>query len=404
MITIDESLKKRFHMGTHEKITETCYYHSLCGNDFKRTSNFIKVSQATIRKYVKIGNCLDISLQEKMDQKGKHKLSLTLANILASEVNDLDFQCIIFENMCKDNLTNREKIDKINDYSECTICCDNTFKQIMLPCSSSVCITCLYKHIQTSINDIVFEGCKCPITNDYLSEIFIYQILTINLMGNPYKWIRNTHIYQKKHYYRNLFRKYRAIVENIEDKQNKKINQKTNDFSELIDSELYYGTCKECCPIIDNKANRVFFNLKVNTVERQCVNAEGNIVVLNNGMFKCESCIGGENEYKKCPHCGIKTLKPAGCNYVICGDHRWCWICNERLPNNHNGHNVHYWTGPGTSPYSNQCRRSISYPGEDFVINFCECISCSSYGGKRICNTLTCYNRCDSQYCEECVK
>lgn len=393
-------------MRNHEKVTEACYYHSLCGNSIQKTSKFIKFSQATIRKYVQIGNHLDISLQEKMNNKGKHKLSLTLAYILASEVNDLDFQYFLFDKMSQDNLTNHEKVKNINDYLECPICCENTFNQIMLPCSSFVCITCLYNHIKTCINNVAFEGCKCPFTNKYLPEMFIYQILTLNcrIRKNPYKWIRKTHIYYERHYYRNLFRKYRKIIESIEDKHNKKLNEKTNDFSELINNELYYGVCNDCCPIIDNTANRVYFNLKVNTVERQCVNAEGNLVVLNHSMFKCESCGGGETEYKKCPHCGIKTLKPDGCNYVICGDHRWCWICNERLPNDHNGHNVHYWTGPGTSPYSNRCRRSISYPGQDFIINFCDCHSCRQADGKRLCNTLNCYNRCDSQYCIECIE
>lgn len=390
-------------MNTQEKITEACYYHNLCSGNFQRTNNYVNVSNATLRKYVKIGNSLDLSLQEKLDQKGKHKLSLTFANTLACSVKDNDFQCDIYERMCQDGLTNREKNEKFSEYTECVICCEETCNQIKMPCCSLVCLSCLYNHMDTSINDIAFEGCKCPLCNEYLPKSFIYQILSLNMKKNPYSWIRGIlEIYFKRHYYRNLFRKQRAIIETVEDKLNKKIDDKTNNFKQLIDEKLYYGVCVECCPALDNNPNRVYFDLKVNTVERQCVNAEGNIVVLNNDMFKCKSCVGDQVDYKKCPHCGIKTLKPDGCNYVICEDHRWCWICNERLPNNHNGHNVHYWTGPGTSPYSNRCRKSISHPGPNFVMNFCECYSCRGNEGKRLCKTLKCYNRCEDEYCEEC--
>jgi len=390
-------------MKNQEKVIEACYYHSLCNGNFKRTSNFLKVSDVTLRKYVNIGNSLDFSLQEKMDQKGKHKLSLSFANKLASSIRDLDFQCEIYDKMCQDNLTNKEKIEKLPEYTECMVCCEETYNQIKMPCCSFICLTCLYNHMETTINDIAFEGCKCPLCNQYLSKLFIYQILSINLKNNLFKWIRNIpEIYFKRHYYRNLFRKQRAIIETIEDKLNKRIDERTNNFKELIDEKLYYGVCVECCPILDNNPNRVYFDLKVNTIERQCVNAEGNIVVLNNDMFKCKSCTADQTEYKKCPHCGIKTLKPDGCNYVICGDHRWCWICNERLPNNHNGHNVHYWTGPGTSPYSNRCRKSISHPGPKFIMNYCDCYSCRSEGGKKLCKNLNCYNRCENEYCEKC--
>ena len=163
-------------MTTQEKVTEACYYHNLCDSNFQKTNNFVKVSDATLRKYVKIGNSLDFSLQEKMDQKGKHKLSLTFANTLAYSVKDMDFQCQIYDKMFQDNLTNREKNEKFSEYTECMICCEETCNQIKMPCCSFTCVSCLYNHMETSINDIAFEGCKCPLCNQYLPKNFIYQI------------------------------------------------------------------------------------------------------------------------------------------------------------------------------------------------------------------------------------
>ena len=74
-----------------------------------------------------------------------------------------------------------------------------------------------------------------------------------------------------------------------------------------------------------------------------------------------------------------------GVGYVIC-----------RLPNNHEGHNVHYWTGPGSSPYSNYCRRSINYNRPDFVMETCNCSHCSPFNGLKLCKNLECYNRCEN--------
>ena len=50
--------------------------------------------------------------------------------------------------------------------------------------------------------------------------------------------------------------------------------------------------------------------LKVNTVDRECADGQGNMVVLNHDMFKCENCGDKDNEYKNikrfCAKCCIK--------------------------------------------------------------------------------------------------
>lgn len=403
-------------MNIHNKIIEACYYYTLCDNSIIETKKYIKLSQQTLKKYILIGNFLDTILLDYLTIKGKHKLSLYLAEKFANIIPNHDFQYDIYMRMCSDNHINKDKIKYFSNYINCDICCELSCNQERLPCCNHfICLDCLYKHLDVTINDITFIGCKCPFCNTYFTRKYLYRILKLRITDKSISWIRGVHkIYSKRFYYRNLFEKMISIIQGIELIQDKFIDD-TMDFNKLIESnekELYYGVCNSCCPPVENRPpprNHVIFNdIKVNTIEKQCVNSEGNIVVLKREMFKCESCNVSLSVYKKCPHCGIKTLKPDGCNYVICGDHRWCFICNERLPNDNNGHNVHYWTGPGSSPYSNQCRTSTGSHLPHHTLHWCDCISCKGRGP--LCHNLDCYNRCKmnintfEKYCIDCCR
>lgn len=380
------------------KIDEVCYYNTLCDGSYAKTKEYIKsISYPTIRKYVAIGKNLDFELRPLLEEKGKKKLSIGLA-LKFCEVPNKEFQYDIYTRMSSRSITNKEKMSSFNDYTECSICCEKSlFQEKLHCCGTFLCLTCLYTTIDTMINDIAFSGCKCPFCNTYFSKKYMFNILTFNKKSKLYRWIYDVpQLHWKRDYYRNLWRKMRAIIENVEVMKGKLIDDDLN-FKKLISDdkkEKYYGVCVECCPPLINKT-QIFTDLKVNTVNRECADGEGNMVVLNNDMFKCGDCGDKNNEIKKCPHCGIKTLRPSACNYVICGDHRWCWICNERLPNNHEGHNVHYWTGPGSSPYSNHCRRSINHNSPDFVMDCCDCSACSKHSGLKLCKKLNCYNRCE---------
>ena len=68
-------------MDVVSKITEACYYYTLCNKNYKETLDYLKISRITLQKYILIGNHLDYSLQAELNKKGKHKLSLTFANI-----------------------------------------------------------------------------------------------------------------------------------------------------------------------------------------------------------------------------------------------------------------------------------------------------------------------------------
>ena len=393
----------------NDKINEVCYYNTLCGGSYAQTMNYIKgISYATIRKYTAIGENLDYELRQFLDVKGKNKLTIGLA-LKFCEVPNKEHQYDIYERISSRSLTNKEKISSFEDYLDCNICCEKSYFQEKLSCCGTfMCVRCLYKTIDGMVNDVSFGGCKCPFCNEYFHRDYLFNLLSFSRRNITNKWMYNIpQLFSNREYYRNTWRKMRSIIEKVEVMKGKMISDTMN-FKELVsddEKEKYYGVCVECCPPVTNYT-QVFTNISVNTVDRECADGQGNMVVLNHDMFKCEDCGVKDNEYKKCPHCGIKTLRPNACNYVICGDHRWCWICNERLPNNHEGHNVHYWTGPGSSPYSNHCRRSINYNRPDFVIDTCNCTHCSPFNGLKLCLNLECYNRCESdgdKYCKNCM-
>ena len=381
----------------NDKINEVCYYNTLCNGNNTRTLNYIRnISAPTIKKYITIGENLDYELRDLLDKKGPDKLSIGLA-LEYCKVANKEHQYYISQQISQVHLTNKEKITTFVNFLECSICCDNSYYQEKLPCCGNiVCLQCLYETIDTMVNDISFSGCKCPFCKSYFPKKYIFNILAFDRSEKNNKWMmKNTSIYNKREYYRNIWRKMIGIIEQVELMKGKMIGPSL-DFKELVsgdEKEKYYGVCKECCPPLLS-VTQIFTDIKVNQIDKECADGEGNIVILNDSMFQCENCGDKDNVCKKCPHCGIKSLRPDACNYVICGDHRWCWICNERLPNDHNGHNVHFWTGPGTSPYSNHCRKSINHHGQDFILDVCDCGSCSPNNGLKLCINLDCYNRC----------
>ena len=120
---------------------------------------------------------------------------------------------------------------------------------------------------------------------------------------------------------------------------------------EVLNKDKIYGKCIDC-PILVG-------------IKKECANADGNIIVLRKEMFICEPCTTKRFKskpyedlpYKKCPHCGILGKpNPGQCNYLYCNDHRWCYICQARLPLDNFGHNHHFWIGKGSSPYDFNCR------------------------------------------------
>ena len=417
-------------MTTSEKINDIYIRYLLNDRKIDQTLSHIKVSKATLRKYIHLCENSHFSLLSFLDQK-KNKLTIDQAIFFIDHVLNPDFQGEIIEEFIQ--LPSKLRKEKLPSLSTCNICCEsgrNIFES-MPCCQQFICEGCFVNHLVTSINELALKGLQCP----YCRAHFPYEYLKSHLIRYPAQYnthpyigdtnwrknkLYNKNTYHPYHlrgiYYKNIMGKFVKLIHLIE--RDKKmtigISFKT-DMKKVFEGDHYYGCCAICTENpIQNKL--IDYNkITVQKVEKACVNAENEIVVLEPQMFSCVVCKSFEENlddgtFKKCPHCGIRTVKPEGCNYIRCGNHRWCWICNERVENNHNGHNAHYWIGPGSSAYSNQCRVSENHAAETFVIkgDQCNCSACSPHNGYRLCKSLECMNRVSGfhpHYCSaECLR
>jgi len=385
-----------------EKIDDAYMLYILSNRNVSKACSLTKISPITMQKYITIKENLDITLFNDLDKKGKDKLMLGLALYLCKNVLNPEIQITLYPDIMK--LPSKERIPKLNDSNTCLICADTNINFEILPCCNTpICETCLTSTLNTSINDLAFQPTKCPFCNVTFDYKFIKWFLK-DIYYSYDEW-RRTEGYNKSRkfnprYNMNLYYKFSCLIKLLKNLT----EYDGEDLQLLTDDGKFYGPCFQCSPLISNTRNQreEFKGLQICSVEKQCVNDEGGMVVLQPHMFKCVPCTDKQENIviKKCPHCGIKTMKPDGCNYVMCGDHNWCFICNERLESNHNGHNVHYWMGKGTSPYSDKCRKSENHRGPTFILDKCKCYSCR--GKESLCRELECMNRCSGEYCLSC--
>ena len=401
-------------MSLQRKIDEIYQLYILTDRSIPKTLSLTKVSRATLVKYIKLQECLDYSLREYLDKKGKEKLKISDAIKLCDNVLNPDNQYLIF----KDYLSSKNKLEFIGDNNVCTICMDSKKNFELTPCCNVlICETCLAKTFETNILDIVFKPVNCPFCNKGFNLEYVAWFL---LRRDKKDLWRKTKEYKKniefiEPYNFNLYNKYSIEISKIEDSRDYYLIDTDPDFKSLVGDEKYYGLCSECTPKFHSKdyykiRKRDWRNSLICDIPKQCGDGEGGLLVIEPEMFRCVVCKSrdenlDDGEFKKCPHCGIKTVKPDGCNFIYCGDHRWCWICNERIENNSDGHNKHYWTGPGTSPYSNQCRESINYKDKNGIIQptfiikgKCDCSACKDNGGAPLCKNIDCMNRTFVKY------
>ncbi len=413
-------------MSKQKKINDAYDIFVLCNKNFALTSKMTKISNPTLRKYVKIKENLDFELLEYLDKQGKLKLTIGEAIQLCDNVFNPEYQFMIFQNFI--NSSKKDRIRVLSEDCSCMICCEERKNFEFTPCCNKpICEKCLAKTFKSTIKDKVFKPVNCPYCNlsfplNYCSWFLIDRIKSawkIDGKNMNYKseslgelW-RNTKGYKKdllynKNYMRNLYNQYIRTIQVLEHNNQIFLTNDNPNFEELLGEEKYYSACTQCTPTFNKNSNlikrRDWRYLQVCDIPKQCGNGEGGLLVIEPEMFRCDVCKSrdenlDDGEFKKCPHCGIKTVKPDGCNYIYCGDHRWCWICNERIENNEDGHNKHYWTGPGTSPYTNRCRESVDYPALKYVINGkCDCSACRDFDGAPLCKTLDCMNRTFVRY------
>lgn len=393
-----------------------------------------------LRKYILIGEGLNYEILLDLDKKGIEKLTLGIAELLAKSVINMDEQLELYEKVKL--LKNPQKKEIIKQEMICNICCESKpLKEIMKCCNNKLCQTCLLTMMKQELANYYFKSCKCPFCNKYMSIEYIrYLVNDINYNSKKY-WLstcydyeywRYTNNYKRNQYVKdynkiycfNIYKYFIRTLHLIENIQNKVVYDNNTDIDYLLkpnenDVEKIYGECYTCSRnihlrITNRKQN--FNRLHLGYINKECANGEGELLVVTPELFRCVVCKSREEEMeniviKKCPHCGVRNMRPNGCNYVVCGDHRWCWICEERLENNNNGHNVHYHTGPGTNPYMNKCRVSVNYNAPKFTIKGkCKCASCKEHNGAPLCRTTDCMNRTSlkkykfNKYCNECME
>jgi len=411
-------------MSIQEKISNAYQMYLLCDKNIAKTLKYTKITRVTLQKYIKIQECLDFEILEYLDKKGSLKLTIGEALKLCDNVINPEQQSEIYLRFLQTRKSDR--ITFLKEETTCLICAESSNHFEYSPCCNTpLCNDCFLKIMETNIQDLIFKPLSCPFCNKSFSLIFLRWFLKENKKSLE-TW-RNNNSYEDKNRYiiykRNLYSKYMTILNRIEDKREYYVNDIEPDYKSLLGEDKYYGACSQCTPRVRKDHFRPINNwnrLIVCDIPRACGNGEGGLLVLQPEMFRCVVCKSRDEnledgEFKKCPHCGIKTVKPDGCNFIYCDDHRWCWICNERIENNEDGHNKHYWTGPGTSPYTNRCRESIDYKDKNgkkkptFVMKGkCDCSACSPHGGAPICRNIDCMDRTtlsgENNYHKFCVR
>tara|TARA_B100000745_G_scaffold228691_1_gene153225 strand:+ start:222 stop:1007 length:786 start_codon:yes stop_codon:yes gene_type:complete len=258
---------------------------------------------------------------------------------------------------------------------------------------------------------------KCLFCNQTFTFKYTRWLLK-NRYSNQEEWMarreykRNIH-YSKYELY-NILKKYQALLFQIEREQNNNqlriTDENINEIPNLLGDKIF-GPCSRCTPRIQLYRYNPLHHwelLRIKSIPRECVNNENNEIILNANMFLCEPCnnqINNENqEIRKCPHCNIKTIRPTNCNFVICECGKfWCFLCGCRLINDMNGHNRHYYIGPGSGPYSNSCRYTTNSNRPTFELLNCDCNHCSQRGGLSICLQIDCdkVSPYRKHYCED---
>jgi len=378
-----------------QKIEDLYVIYSLCKNiefSISELKKYTKITISTINKYLSIQEKLDIRLFPYLDNK-KHKLSLGMAYELSKQFLNPDTQYKIFMKHLKKK--NNENKLIISNIKTCNICCEDSVYIGILPCCKNfICEKCLTDTILMYLTDISFKIALCPFCKKVFKMKFLEEILSNRFIKNYNLWIDTNfkrYINYKHKYFYNLLNRYTSIYDKIVQEkalQNIRI-RKIKHLPRIIAKEIY-GFCKMCTPEINS--NFRYTHIKIKSIEKRCVNDQNQLLVIKPEMFTCHDCQNVVCEIKKCPHCGIKTIKPENCNFISRCKCRqsWCFVCSSRLPNDNFGHGQHYWIGSGSSAYDPKCRVTENHHGPSHVIEKCKCSFCIKRNFKPICLDLNC--------------
>ncbi len=390
-------------MSLTQEIDDIYVNYCLLNKDISRLKQYVNKSYESLKRYIRIKENLAPELYPLLNSR--KKMTISFADTLSKSLINIQHQVEAYEAV-KDKKT-KERVNIIETHKSCLICCDNSVShEYMECCGNWICSSCFLHCLSTSLTELTLTPLCCPFCRKDISLDTICNFTgsyrrkvkkhTINYSKDPWrnsydwtngftKW-KNCYV---KEYLCNLYKLYVIYSKFIIDNPG-------------ITDTHHLGYCESCITsafrsrdrfmdTIKHKNNR-FLNigrLKIAKVQKDCANDEQ----LKPEIFTCERCSESEILIKRCPHCGIKSLRPDGCNYVRCecGNH-WCFVCNMRLPGSHEGHNVHYWIGNGSSAYDDNCRVSSDHHGTDHVMEDCNCSYCRSRGGAPVCATLDCCN------------
>lgn len=112
-ISLNENIQK-LELSTYDKVISYSKLYEINNNDFSKIKNIIKVSKSTINKYFKIKD-LPHNILEKLDLKGKERISVDLAIELVSIPDEIDLLEIV-EKLTP--LKNKNKIEAIKLFKE----------------------------------------------------------------------------------------------------------------------------------------------------------------------------------------------------------------------------------------------------------------------------------------------
>ena len=384
-------------MSLTSEIDELYIHYILLNKDIKQLTKYSKKTLQTLKKYIILKERLDIELFPLLDNR--KELTLDVALTMCKEVPNPNIQIQLFPTL--KGLTTKNKKLRIIESKQCDICAESRGIRDSLPCCENIlCFDCIVSIIEASINGLSFQMICCPYCREDISMVFLKDMFRLNrshVKGcksrlisfedwkNTDKYVSHMNTYGVW-YLHNLVRKYRKIKKLL---LNEEVTMETH----------HFGYCRSCIKetygtnnnFLKAHVNKVITNinrLNIVKVPKDCAQD----MELKDTMFMCEPCSNKEKvEVKSCPHCGIKSIKPSNCNYVRCNcGNFWCFVCNVRLPNTHEGHNVHFWRGNGTGPYDDHCRVSTNFNAPKHILQSCNCIHCSRRNGAPMCMNINC--------------
>ncbi len=390
-------------MTLTEDIDDIYVQYCLLNKDYHKLSKFVNKSYPALKRYVSIKENLSPDLYPLLNSR--KKLTLSLAESLCKNLVNTDKQVDAYNSFSGKSVSQKKLV--IEESKSCLICCDNSSShEYMECCGQWICSSCFLHSLSTSFTELTLTPLCCPFcrkdvpldtvcnfTGSYRKKINKQTVYySIDPWRNSYDWINSFTKWSRsyiKRYLCNLYKLYLIYNKFIKDNPG-------------ITDTHHLGYCESCIKSVFRSRDRFIHDLrykdhrrinigrvKIAKVQKDCANDEQ----LKPEIFKCDRCCESDILIKRCPHCGIKSLRPDGCNYVRCecGNH-WCFVCNMRLPHSHEGHNVHYWIANGSSAYDDNCRISSDHHGVDHVMEDCNCSYCQSRGGAPMCAKLDCCN------------